>query len=268
MKRVILAITSNVFLALIAATATAQNGICEGRTSDLAMVWSIDTSSSMDELEMTTQLDGYIAALQDPQIKKNLLNCQCTEVAVLLWADDNYLAFDFTKLDNPENIKSLMDTLESLKPRREEFFELLGYQTHIRFGIERSGELILNRTEPALRNIITVSGDGIESQLGPDFLAEMREHKQYLHDNNITINGLPILVYEPEDPNVEPSSNRLNPLARNDQQPSYSGYEDLEDFYRQEVITPLGYVIKANEYSEFGRAIRESLLRDTCNLMM
>lgn len=161
-----------------------------------------------------------------------------------------------------------MDTLESLKPRREEFLELIGYNTHISSEIERPGELLLNRTEPALRNIISVSGDGIESQLGLAIMEQMREQKEYLHDNNITINGLPILVYEPKDPVIEPYPNTVSPLARTDQQPEDNGYDDLEDFYRQEVITPLGYVIKANEYSEFAQAIKASLLRDTCNLMM
>ncbi len=234
---------------------TLAEGICKGEKSDLALVWAMDVSSSMDALEMSTQLQGYINALKDPKVVSNLLNCQCTEIALLLWAETTKVAFDFKKLDSIENIASLILVLENLKPQRSNLIESLGDQTMIDIGVLRASEMILSRKNQSLNHIISVSGDGFLSQLSPSILQDMNELKQSLHYEGITINGLPILVHESEDPVTNP------PKLSN-------GYVDLEDFYKKEVVTPFGYVEKATGYTDFARAIQKSLLRDSCNVIM
>lgn len=247
--------------------ASGAKGICEGKSTDVALVMAIDVSGSLNPLEMDTQINGYISALQDPAVMNNLLTCQCNEISVVIWADNTSIAFEFDQIDTDEKIEKLVGVLEEIKASKTTLASTMGYQTFLSQGIERSAEVLAARTEPARRKIINISSDGFESRLDDGTLGKMRSVKQSLEQDNVVINGLPILVYDFIEESK--SSNAFGALAQGStQMSSGNGYDDLADFYRKEVITRYGYVEKAEEYVDFGRAVKSSLLRDTCALMM
>jgi hypothetical protein len=241
--------------------------VCSGDTTDLSMVWAIDVSSSLNQEEMEVQIQGYIDALNHPQVKQNLFYCQCTEVAVVLWADRAIEVFSFTRIDNDQAIEDLVSLLlEVQRSRVVDYHESIGYQTFISEAIRFSHELITVREPTTQRMLISVSGDGMESQLGVDTLEQMRERNQRMYYQGIQVNGVPIVVNQNSD---FPRRSLMTPGPTvQEPQSGSSPYEGVVDFYQREVITPHGYVEVAENYQDFSRAIQRSMIRDTCNLIM
>lgn len=247
----------------------AESYACDKGEPDQILLWAIDTSSSLDEEEYKTQLDGYITALKSPAVQSNFLYCQCTEIGVLFWATQSELKYPFTTIKNPQDIQDLISSLEQFKQEFDREFSL-GYQTYILEALQNSGQLLLDRKQsysqpPKL--MITISGDGTQNQMGPEVIQSFRDQKDDFHKNEITVNGLPVVIYEGPDSPESFSQGRNMSLIPNPKS-STPLYKDVADFYEKEVITSDGYMEKAYSYKEFAESIRKSALRDTCKLMM
>lgn len=242
------------------ANASPTKSMCEGRTADLAMVFAIDFSHSIDSVEMNTQLDGYIKALQSPDLQSNFTSCQCIEVAVVIWARNSTVPFNFTMIDHLDKIQTLIGTLEQLKTTAKNQAGDLGVETLISKGVASSFDILSERQTRAFKNVIIVSADGMETDRTPVAMAEMRKRKEFIESQAVTVNGLPIVVNAPGIKKSNASGDTFSSTG--------SGYHDLKDFFRREVITKYGYIEAAENYQDFGRAIHKTLMRESCALMM
>src|SRR5690606_17927451 len=99
---------------------------------------------------------------------------------------------------------------------------------------------------------MTVSGDGYNSHLDDQTLREIRDQKKALETAEITVNGVPIVIHEYSD--MLPAENLSGPMMNRgifmqNRSSMYgrsdTGYDDLADFYKKEIVTRDGYVEKA-----------------------
>lgn len=247
--------------------------VCESRKTEHSVIWALDISSSMDIEEYKTQINGYISALNDKAVQSNLFHCQCTEIAIVVWSETQTLKYDFKQMKDEKAVKDLISFLENYQNSYDDNYSL-GYTTNVLDALGFSYKQILTRknTEQTPELSITISGDGFHNRTDPATIEQFRAQKQTIENNGVTVNGVPVLIYEYSD--FVPLQKSLGSFQPSFQDPlgqhsgSNSDYKDLADFYDREIVTSDGYVEKAENFEDFGRAVRNSILRDTCKLMM
>ncbi|MGH1467801.1 MAG: DUF1194 domain-containing protein [Bdellovibrionales bacterium] len=241
---------------------------CSGARPDLSLVLAIDVSGSVDKKEMETQLKGYRDAFLSPMVQQNLLGCQCTEISVILWAEKAAVAYPATKMSGPEEVSKLSNFFDNLSKNPSPSVTYgLSETTELTNMLEASGKYLLDLPSRAIRLAINVSGDGTIPNFASASLSRLRARKDFLINNDITVNGIPIVVYEGSDfVPVQNAGGILSPLSqRSTQAPLYS---DVAEFFDKEVRTPYGFLQRAEGYDDFPLAVQKSLERTTCNLMM
>jgi len=111
-----------------------------------------------------------------------------------------------------------------------------GGGTGIGAGVQEALNMLNTNKYRGLRRVIDVSGDGIETEFEFSKGIMIRDAKLIAKAENVTINGLPIATKD---------------------------FPNLDEYYEREVIAGAGsFVVKANSFEDFGRAIREKLLRE------
>lgn len=245
--------------------ATASSTVCDQNPTQKSIVWAIDTSGSMDQNEYQTQIDGYLTALQDRAIQDNFLKCQCTEVSVVAWSEKSLIKYEFKQMAHQEDIDELIQFFSNLKNSYDDNI-LVGYQTDILQTLHFSGNYLLNHRieSPQTRLSMTISGDGKHGRLDPKSLTDLKMTRLQFEKEGIIVNGVPIVKYLDSD-FKETKTNYNSPVA-NSQRPGEC--KDTADFYEREVKTRNGYLEKAASFEDFARAIKNSIYRDSCLLMM
>lgn len=240
--------------------------VCNERKTEQSLIWALDASSSMDKEEFKTQVNGYIAALKDQAVQNNFFYCQCTEIAVVLWSEKSQIKYNFKQMKDEKSVEDLIGFFSQLAMPNYS----LGSMTDLYQALNFSGKEILTRINPNQnpKLAITISGDGYNKHTDPQTLSELRDQKQTLADAGVKINGVPVVIYQYEDFPQARNSGPLKSRELHSGNNNTTGYKDLADFYTKEIITPNGYIEKAETYSDFARAIKNSALRDSCNVMM
>ncbi len=209
---------------------------------DLELVLAVDVSGSVDEVEGKLQRMGYVNAFRSPSILRAIQSGRHKSIAVtyMEWA-----GFDTQRV--VVGWKQIHDEASA-----EEFASLLsrepigvGPYTSISGAIEFALPMFENNGFTSERRVIDISGDGPNNS--GDYVTNARERAIR---TGVTINGLPI------------TNNRPSPWGR-------MPMPNLDLYYRKCVIGGRrSFLVVANDFKSFGRAIRRKLILEIVGLPM
>ncbi len=209
---------------------------------DLELVLAVDVSGSVDEVEGKLQRMGYVNAFRSPSVLRAIQSGRYKSIAVtyMEWA-----GFDTQRV--VVGWKQIHDEASA-----EEFASLLsrepigvGPYTSISGAIEFALPMFENNGFTSERRVIDISGDGPNNS--GDYVTNARERAIRA---GVTINGLPII------------NNRPSPWGR-------MPMPNLDLYYRKCVIGGRrSFLVVANDFKSFGRAIRRKLILEIVGLPM
>lgn len=211
---------------------------------DLELVLAMDASGSISEKDYILQLKGTADAFRDAEIQRAITSGPLGRISVtiMLWSDAAFEKVNngWSILESPQSANIFAKSIERFQlNENDEIIGNLGGGTGIGSGVSEALELLNKNQYQGLRRVIDISGDGIETEF--DFSKGMmiRDAKKLAELQNVTINGLPILS---------------------------ENFPKLDDYYRNEVISGAGsFVEVADGFKDFGRAIKQKLLREISN---
>jgi hypothetical protein len=194
----------------------------------IELVLALDSSASMSREEFALQIEGLAAAFKDPAILQAVKDLQPLGVAMAVtqWGGpgESRIVVPFTHITSPRQAKAF--GFRASRGTRSFY----AATTSIATAIEDSVALIDANGFVGQRRVIDISGDGVDNS-GQD-LAAMRD---YAAAAGVTINGLAI----------------------------ESEQAGLTDYYRDNVITGVdSFVVRAADFEDYARAIREKLLKE------
>jgi hypothetical protein len=195
---------------------------------DVALVLAVDSSGSIDEREFALQREGYARALTHPRVLSAIADGPRGAIAVAIfeWSGPTFssIVVPWRRLAGAADAEAVAQILRAT-PR-----SIYGGGTAVGAAITTAAAMFPGSGFEGSRRVIDVSGDGTNNR-GPR--AELARDAAVAA--GITINGLPILGSE-----------------------SY-----LERYYRDSVIGgPDAFLIVAQDYDDFARAVLEKLIRE------
>lgn len=199
---------------------------------DLALVFAVDVSSSVDAGDYKLQMDGIAAALRKPLTLQYVQSGAQQKIAISLvqWstAKKQAVTLKWQILSNGSSIEGAAHSIETT-PR-----QWTPGGTGMAAALVFCAGLLRSFPIPARRKLIDVSGDGVDNEHGDVGLARAAALA-----NGITINGLPII----------------------------SGSEIIQAYYRDQVIGgPGAFIEPAENILAFGSAMERKLLRELQDL--
>lgn len=211
---------------------------CAGRAAaervDLELVLAVDISGSIDEDEARLQRQGYVQAITHPAVMAAIHSGHHKRIAAIYieWAGDHYqeMLADWAVIHDADSAKRFADEIARQPVDTAQWTSISGA---IRFGMD----MFALSPYQSRRRVIDISGDGANNNGLPVLPArETALAKGYI------INGLPIV-------NGRPSRFGMAPIP------------NLDEYYRDCVIGgPGAFIIVANGFKDFARAIRRKLI--------
>jgi hypothetical protein len=197
------------------------------RAVELLLVLAVDASSSVSVPEFDLQMRGLAAAFRAPEVVQAIAETEPRGIAVALvqWSSpgSQVVAVDWTVAEDPASAEALAQRIEGRG-------RLILGETSIEGALIFSTALLRSSGFVADRRVIDVSGDG-QSNWGPD--------PDTVRDRAVA------------------SGITINALAVTNEQPG------LGTYYRDHVIGgPGAFVLSADDYADFARAIRAKLLQE------
>lgn len=195
---------------------------------DLELVLAIDCSYSVDSEEFALQVFGLSDAFRSPEVVTAIRNgrFQRIGVSVVQWSSfqSQELAVPWTLVEDSLSAAALSARIEQMPRLTAEG------ATSISGAIDAAMDAFALSPFSSFRRVIDISGDGRNNSGPPLDLSRARAFSQ-----NITINALAILNDIPT----------------------------LDYYYREKLIGgPAAFVIKANDYEDYVKAIRLKLLKE------
>ena len=233
--------TRALLAALLLVGASSRLAAGEGEEVDVALVIAVDISFSMDLEEQKLQKEGYIDALNSPDVLRAIRMGMTGRIAVTYfeWANsgDQRIVVPWTIIDGPESARAVTDRIAATPIRRAQRTSISGA---LRFG----QKLFEALPYQPLRRVIDVSGDG------PNNAGEAVEAaRDALLKDRIVINGLPILLKR-----------------------DYRGWGDIDnlDTYYQDCVIggPGSFMIPIRSMDQFLPATRQKIIREVADLGM
>ena len=217
--------TSLVVAGLLTASTT---GSTPAEFVDLELLLAVDVSASVDAEEYVLQMQALAGAFRHPDVVSAIRGFAPRGVAVALmqWAgqDEQVYAVPWSIVGDHATAAAFAERID-IVPRPRTFGG-----TAIGDALIAGLALLTENDIEAARHVIDVSGDGSTNQgtsPGPV--------RTYAASLSVTVNGLAILNEEP----------------------------DLMLYYRDRVIGgPGAFVLKADDYQDFNRAIQMKLIRE------
>lgn len=201
---------------------------------DTALVIAVDVSNSVDEHRYRLQMNGIAAALEDPGVVGTILNGAqgAILVSIVTWSDRPRVALDWARISSRAEAAAVAARVRRL-PRITGEFTCLSEM--LRF---LNDKVLPTVPAMALRKVVDVSGDGADNCNSRVATPQIRDE---IVGYGATINGLPIL----------------------------EGAEalTLEDWYAKNVKGgPGSFVLAAESFQDFGRAIRQKFIVEISSL--
>ena len=202
----------------------------------MQLILAADVSGSVNETRYMVQQKGYIGALRDPRVLTVIGNLDPPVLGVtfIAWSAGQSVMVPWTRVNDARSMNDFCTALEAARRPMN-----IGIGTFITDALEYCH----GRFDTAFtggRKVLDVSGDGGESRGIVDRLREMRDT---LVSQGVTINGLPIIVKPPD-------------FIRPPQPP-----EGLDVYYRNHVVGGPGHVmIESIGFDNFYQAILQKLL--------
>jgi Protein of unknown function (DUF1194) len=204
----------------IGTPATAQTAV------DLQLALMVDASGSINQTRFELQKRGYVAALRNPRVLQAILGGRTQAIAVTMvqWTGPflQRQVLPWTLFKDEASIKSGAAIIEQT-PR-----QLFGGGTSISGAVDHAMSLFPQSPFKGERRVIDVSGDGANNS-GRSMIRARDEAV----NADVTINGLPILAFEPY----------------------------LDQYYNDFVIGgPGAFMIVAKDFETFGEAILKKMI--------
>jgi hypothetical protein len=199
---------------------------------DLELVLAVDVSRSMDLDEQHLQRDGYVAALQHPDVVDAIRSGPLGRIALTYveWAgpQSQVVIVPWTLIDSEAAADRVAGLLSAAPLGRYTGTSISG-------GLMFAAETLVKNTFAGTRRIIDVSGDGPNNRGLP-----VRPISTGIAGSGVTINGLPLTLKAP----VQPYS-----------------IADLDVYYEDCVIGgPGAFTLPVREKAQLATAIRRKLV--------
>lgn len=207
---------------------------------DLELVFAVDVSASIDEMEALQQRRGHVQALADPDVISSIQAGGHGRIAVMYleWADA-----DFQRVVAPWTvIETEADALAFAAILAEADF-VSGRRTAIGAALANAVQLIESNPYQGIRRVIDLSGDGPQNA-GPS-LPDARASAEAA---DITINGISM------------QNERQNPFR-----PPVN--IDVARYFENHVIVgPRSFVLPSHTHEDFVEALRRKLIIEIAGL--
>jgi hypothetical protein len=195
---------------------------------DVALVLAVDVSGSVDDSRFSLQMEGIARAFEDRDVQNTILSGPYGALLVTLvnWSQKPQIAVPWRVIASPADAMAFAADVRRA-PRRAEDFTCMSLMMQV------VGEKLLPLMPvPADRLVVDISGDGRDNCNPRTTVDSMRDG---LVADNVTVNGLPI---------------REGREA-----------ETIAPWYEQHVIGgAASFLLPANGYQDFGRAIRQKFI--------
>lgn len=228
---------------------------------DTALVVSVDVSNSVDEERYRLQMEGIAAALEDPGVIEAITNGPNGGIlfSMVTWADRPDFTLPWTKITSKEEAQAIAARIRRLPQLGGEFTCMTRMMRSV------NDKIVSQIPGEAIRIVLDVSGDGPDNCNADEPIETVRDE---LVANGVTVNGLPINVGDPDDPVGEGAYRAPGSGFEASQLKSTSeGPTNLETWYREHVMGGTGaFVLPANGYNDFGRAIRQKFVIEISGL--
>ncbi|MDP6352174.1 MAG: DUF1194 domain-containing protein [Alphaproteobacteria bacterium] len=214
--------------ALVVFLIACPTAVAQRHAVDLELVLAVDVSASIDAVEYGLQMSGLAAAFRHPEvvsaIEASTIGGIATTVVHWSGARAQAVAVDWTRISDAASAARFADRVGGV-PRT-----IAGGATSISGAIQFALTEIQGNPFEGARLTIDVSGDG-RSNSGP-LPTTVRDQALAL---GVTINGLAIVKDQPF----------------------------VDAYYQENVIGgPNAFVLRAEDYEDFARAIVEKLVRE------
>jgi hypothetical protein len=167
---------------------TAEAAFAQETEVDLELILAVDVSRSMDASEQQLQRNGYITALQHPEVIAAIRAGFLGRIAItyVQWAGPGTeeITVPWTLIDSAESAAAFTDVIDA-KPVTSL------RATSISAALTFSASLFDGNGFQASRQVIDVSGDGPNNMGYP-----VLEARERVLERGITINGLPIMLHK------------------------------------------------------------------------
>lgn len=250
-------------LCLLPRPATAQDG-AQGQGAvqvDTALVVSVDVSNSVDENRYRLQMEGIAAALEDPGVIEAITNGPNGGIlfSMVTWADRPEFALPWVKIASKEDAQTVAAKIRKLPQAGGEFTCMTRMMRSV------NDKIVSQIPGEAARVVLDVSGDGPDNCNAEEPIQDVRDE---LVANGVTVNGLPINIGDPGEPVGEGAYRAPGSSFDSSQlKQGAEGPTTLEQWYRDNVMGGNGaFVLPANGYSDFGRAIRQKFVIEISGL--
>lgn len=243
-------------LLLLSMLAVVPGDAAELPQVDTALVVSVDVSNSVDQQRYKLQMEGIAAALEDSSVIQAITNGPNGGIlfSMVTWADRPDFTLPWTKISSKEEAQAVAARIRKLPQITGEFTCMTRMMRSV------NDKVVSQIPATAMRIVVDVSGDGPDNCNAEEPIETVRDE---LVANGVTVNGLPINEGDPSAPvgegayrspgtDFEQSSLELK---------AQKGPTTLEEWYRSHVMGGTGaFVIPANGYEDFGRAIRQKFV--------
>lgn len=164
-------------LALLACAAPSR---AAETTVDLALVFAVDISASIDLYEVKLQRDGVARALVDPDVLASFVSGPHGRIAIAYveWAETARTVVDWRMIDGPPAAEALADAIRAAP-------ENLGTVTSISAAIDHGVELFDAGGFAGTRRVIDIASDGRNLHGRP-----VQEARDAAVARGITVNAL------------------------------------------------------------------------------
>ncbi len=224
---------SEMALILCAMTFPLGASLAQEQEVDLELVLAVDVSRSMDPTEQELQKDGYVTALQHPEVLAAIRAGMLGKIAVTYveWAGDSSqeVIAPWALIEDAQTAASFANRVSAAQPSRI-------MRTSISGAIAFASGLFEGNGFISSRQVIDVSGDGPNNAGLPVLQA-----REAVLERGVTINGLPIMIHEDR----------------------FSGYSigELDLYYEDCVIGgPGAFLITVDNIDRIAEAIRRKLV--------
>lgn len=221
------------FVALTGTLFSMEQSRGQGQSCELALVLAIDASSSVSDHEYRLQMDGTANALLDPEVVNAILALDGVYMAGFEWNGEanQSMLFSWSYLRSQNDIADVARQIVTHVRNNRKAPTALGS------ALSYAHNLYSMLPANCWRKVVDVSGDGISNHgILPAAVYEIFDFSQ------ITVNGLAI----------------IDPKKRDK-----SYYKPLDEYYSLELINgPASFVIVAEGFDDFNRAMRTKLLKE------
>jgi hypothetical protein len=193
----------------------------------------VDVSVSVDDKEYALQRAGIANAFLDPVVQRTILSQGEVCVSYVEWSSEQRPVIGWTRLKTAHDINSFAFDLLNAKRSHRGTTQMA---TALPFALD-----YVSLSPCGGRIVIDVSGDGCQYGFGSTALSLQRADSM-----GVQINGLTILG----DPRVSIDCQGAA----------------LDDWYREHVA-PSGFVIVAEDFDDFFRAMRQKLALEIAGLI-